>query len=175
MLRHWSAWSGPPGRLFCKSNRRTLSGGPPRSSFLRLPPQRSPSASSTRAPRPSLLRRRATSASGRHFIFKKRPLSALSSVRSFILSAAEGFDSPLRMVAPWPTLLTEREKKNGEDRDGEGGRRREKRSRDPRSYASNEDTVLNESRESLIHPREHHHRHKAARNRLDDSWLNARN
>lgn len=41
VLRHWSAWSRPPGRLFCKSNRRTGSPVVLFCSFLHLPPQRS--------------------------------------------------------------------------------------------------------------------------------------
>lgn len=39
VLRHWSAWSRPPGRLFCKSNRRTGSPVVLLGSFLHLPPQ----------------------------------------------------------------------------------------------------------------------------------------
>lgn len=86
MLRHWSAGSGPAGRLFCKSNRstqRALSGGPlslslslsllplPLSVSLSLSLARSPSSPfSSLSPATSLLLRR-----GRHFIFKKRPAS----------------------------------------------------------------------------------------------------
>lgn len=129
MLRHWSAWSGPPGRLFCKSNRRTAlrwsSSAPSTAAAVSLrvspvpPPTRTPGPlASLASSSPCDVGRR-----GRHFIFKKRPPSALSFVRSFILGATEGFDSLLRIVAPWPTLLTARE---GEKRNGKGRRQKDR-------------------------------------------------
>lgn len=82
---------GPDRRAVCFVSliAERLSGGPPR---LHLPPQRSPFASPpvpppTRTPGP--LASLASSSPcdvgrrGRHFIFKKRPPSALSFVRSF--------------------------------------------------------------------------------------------
>lgn len=87
MLRHWSAWSEPAGRLFCKSNRRTAlrwsSLSPPPAPSPRLPPLSSfPFFTLFFRPlgRTSLRR-------GRHFIFRKRPASAhfRSFVRSFVL------------------------------------------------------------------------------------------
>lgn len=85
MLRHWSAGSGPAGRLFCKSNRstrRALSGGP-LSLSLTLSPSSSPLRISLSFSRPfpfftlffPVPCNVAAPRRGRHFIFKKRPAS----------------------------------------------------------------------------------------------------
>lgn len=150
---------GPDRRAVCFVSliAERLSGGPPRlfpTIYRRsgLPLRHPLAPPSTRTPSPRFFVPRATSAGGRHFIFKKQPPSALSYVRPFVRSSsvqARGLVLLSRMVAPWPTLLIARQ-------GGKGTKKRSKRERDEerigaktlRDYASHEDAALDKPREN---------------------------
>lgn len=135
MLRHWSAGSGPAGRLFCKSNRstrRALSGGPLSLSLSLSFLFPSPYLSLFLSPVPLLhpflpcpLQRRCSSGAAAILFLKndqqactfvrsrRNPgsrllslfLSILSLLLPFSLSPTFGRVAAPRMVAPWPTAI----------------------------------------------------------------------
>lgn len=186
MLRHWSARSGPPGRLFCKSNRRTGSPVVLLGSFLPStaaavslcvtpsppppPPVRTPGSASLLASSSAVRRRLAAAIL---FLKNHRRAHFRTFARSFILGAGEGFDSPLRMVAPWPALLIAREGERGTQK---GSKREERRMQEPKS-PSHKDAALDKPRENpwlaTLSSRKHHQRRREImKDQRDDSSTN---
>lgn len=119
VLRHWSAWSGPPGRLFCKSNRRTAlrwSSSALSSIYRRSAVSLAPSSHS----RPSLLR--ATAAA---ILFGKKDSQA--HFRSFVRC-----DREVRLSPAYDGAMANAPS---------GARGRKRKREEPRGYTGDEDNA----------------------------------